>query len=169
VLWLDAHGDFNTPETTPSGFLGGMPLAMLVGRGDLSLMRAIGLDPIVEERVVITDARDLDPAEAVALRESAVTHLPAFDDLRAFPLPDYPLYVHVDTDVVDAADLPAMSYPAPGGPSLEAVAAALRRVGQEGQIAGVLFGLWNADLAGDDRPLTATLTLVRAFLAGLTA
>src|SRR3990172_8795656 len=45
LVWLDAHGDFNTPETTPSGFIGGMPLAMIAGRGDLRLIEAAGLTP----------------------------------------------------------------------------------------------------------------------------
>src|SRR5512136_997268 len=51
LLWLDAHGDFNTWETTPSGFLGGMPLAMLVGRGDQTMAQAVGLRPLPESRV----------------------------------------------------------------------------------------------------------------------
>ena len=63
VLWLDAHGDFNTPTTSPSGFLGGMPLAMLVGRGDRRLLEAAGLAPLSERDVVLFDARDLDPAK----------------------------------------------------------------------------------------------------------
>jgi arginase len=167
ILWYDAHGDFNTPETSPSGFLGGMPLAMLVGRGDMSLLDGVGLTPLPESDVILTDARDLDPAERRALRESAVIHLPNFDDLLTHPLPDKPLYIHLDTDVINPAEMPAMSYPAPGGPSVEAVAASLRRVAREGQIAGILFGLWNAEIASDDRPLQGTLRLVRAFVEGL--
>ena len=64
LVWFDAHGDFNTMETTLSGFLGGMPLAMLVGRGDLALPEAVGLAPLPESRVILTDGRDLDPPEA---------------------------------------------------------------------------------------------------------
>jgi arginase len=60
LIWFDAHGDFNTRETTPSGFLGGMPLAMLTGRGDQTMLKALGLKPISDDRVVLTDARDLD-------------------------------------------------------------------------------------------------------------
>lgn len=86
VLWYDAHGDFNTWETTPSGFLGGMPLAWLVGRGDMQVMNGVGLSPILERDVFITDARNLDPGEAIALRESAVTHLPCLDVETALPV-----------------------------------------------------------------------------------
>ena len=52
ILWYDSHGDFNTPATTPSGFLGGMPLAALVGRGNQHLMRGMELAPIAEARCV---------------------------------------------------------------------------------------------------------------------
>jgi arginase len=166
VIWYDAHGDFNTPETTPSGFLGGMPLAMLAGRGDLCYMRRVGLEPLDERDIIITDARDLDPGEAVALRESPVKHLPDVTALLTAALPDKPLYVHLDTDVVNTAEMPGMAYPAAGGPSLAEVASTLERVGRDGQIAGLLVSLWNANLAANKLPLQGTLRLVRAFVGG---
>lgn len=170
VVWYDAHGDFNTPETSPSGFLGGMPLAMLVGRGDMRVMQAIELDPLDERDVIITDARDLDPAEAVALRESAVTHLPHVNELLIAPLPDKPLYIHLDVDVVRMREMPAVSFQSSGGPALDTVAASLERVARDApQIAGMLVSLWNDELARDGRALASTLTLVRAFVAGIRA
>src|SRR3990170_5555832 len=66
LLWFDAHGDFNTWQTTPSGFLGGMPLAMAVGRGEQRLVEALGMRPIEEASVILSDARDLDPGEREA-------------------------------------------------------------------------------------------------------
>jgi arginase len=165
VLWYDAHGDFNTWETTPSGFLGGMPLAMLVGRGDMSYMQGVGLAPMREKDVMISDARDLDPDESVSLLESFVNYLPDIDDLLTEPLPTKPLYVHFDTDVVDVKEMPAVGYPAPGGPTVEQTAATLRRVARDANIAGVLFSLWNNTLPGADRSYQATLQLVRALTA----
>lgn len=165
VIWYDAHGDFNTPETTPSGFLGGMPLAMLVGRGDLRYMQGLELAPIAESDVIITDARDLDPEEAIALRSSGVTHLPQVDALLTHPLPQKPLYIHFDTDVVDTSEMPGMSYPAPGGPSMVQAAATLSHLRRSATVAGILFSLWNDSLtrpAGDQRALENTLRLVRA-------
>lgn len=170
VVWYDAHGDFNTPETSPSGFVGGMPLAMLVGRGDMHMMQTIDLAPLDERDVIITDARDLDPAEAVALHESAVTHLPDVGDLLTAPLPDKPLYIHLDVDVVRMQDMPAVTFQSKGGPALETVAASLERIARDApQIAGMLVSLWNDELARDDRALQSTLTLVRAFVAGVRA
>jgi arginase len=167
VIWLDAHGDFNTPQTTPSGFLGGMPLAMLVGRGAMHLMNGIELAPVPETDVILTDARDLDPMESIALRDSRVTHLLDVRDLLTVPLPDRPLYIHLDTDIVDPAELPGMAYPAPDGPDLATVAGALRRVARDGRPAGLLVSLWSAALTDDPRALNGTLGLARAFTEAL--
>ena len=114
VLWYDSHGDFNTPETTPSGFLGGMPLAALVGRGNQHLMRGIDLEPIAESDVIVSDGRNLDPEEGIMLRQSQVTIYETLQALNTAALPEKPLYIHFDTDVVDCEDMPAMSYPRAG-------------------------------------------------------
>jgi arginase len=167
VLWYDAHGDFNTPETTLSGFLGGMPLAMLVGRGNERLMQGVGLVPLNERDVLITDARDLDPAEGVLLRQSNLTHLRHVNELLDVPLPQKPLYIHLDVDVVDSAEMPAMNYPASGGPSLDQVAATLDRVAREGQGVGILLSLWNGAMEGADVALQNTLRLLRALVGGM--
>ena len=82
VAWIDAHGDFNTHESTLSGFVGGMPLAMITGRGDQTLMEAAGLRPVPDERVILADARDLDPPERKLLQQSRVTHTVDFEALR---------------------------------------------------------------------------------------
>jgi arginase len=70
LVWFDAHGDFNTWETTPSGYIGGMPIAMLVGRGEQTIVEGVGLEPMDEGRIVIADARDVDADEGVALKGS---------------------------------------------------------------------------------------------------
>ncbi|MCY3715021.1 MAG: arginase family protein [Chloroflexi bacterium] len=162
ILWYDSHGDFNTPETTPSGFLGGMPLAALVGRGNQRLMRGLQLAPIAEADIVISDVRNLDPEEGVMLRESQVAIYETLGELDAAPLPDKPLYIHFDTDVVDCAEMPAMSYPEPGGPTLDESIASLRSALEKSRVAAVLFSLWNSALPGADEAQAATLRLVRA-------
>src|SRR5262245_45014890 len=121
ILWLDAHGDFNTPETSPSGFVGGMPLAMLVGRGDRWLRENVGLAPIAERDVILCDARDLDPEEAVSLAGSQVAHVRSVAEIPTRVPPARPVYVHFDTDIIDAREAPAMMYPVGGGPSVIAL------------------------------------------------
>ena len=116
LLWLDAHGDFNTPATTPSGYLGGMPLAMLTGRGDLEILDALRAHTIDDDAVVLYDARDLDPLEREALAASRVTHVTSIDALDSFDFCRGPVHVHLDPDVLNPLDAPAMAYPAPGGP-----------------------------------------------------
>ncbi|UCD77109.1 MAG: arginase family protein, partial [Desulfobacterales bacterium] len=116
LVWFDAHGDFNTWQTTPSGFLGGMPLAMLVGRGEQTMLNALDLKPLAEDRVILTDARDLDPGEKLLIEQAAIIHITDVRDLLNLTLPEGPLYVHIDTDILDPAEAPAMNYPATGGP-----------------------------------------------------
>ncbi len=164
VLWYDAHGDFNTPATTPSGFLGGMPVAMLVGRGDLRYMNGLELAPMAEDNIMISDARDLDPEEGVALRASQLIHYPNVDDLLTAPLPDKPLYIHLDVDVVDSNEMPGLGYPAPGGPTTDQVNVTLKRVVAERPRAGILFSLWNDSLTTDDSALQQVLSMVRTII-----
>jgi arginase len=137
VIWLDAHGDFNTPRTTRSGYLGGMALAMLVGRTGAQLTRAIGLRAIPEEACVLAGARDLDPLERALLDASAVRRVDDVAALAYASLPPSPWYVHLDVDVVDPSELPPLRFPAPGGPSTSEVAAALRALASRGTIAAL--------------------------------
>lgn len=141
VVWFDGHGDFNTPETSPSGYLPGMALAMLVGRGHRGLAERLDMQPIDERHVLLVDARDLDPAEAEALAASQVTHAEVGGVAAAVPgASSVPIYVHVDADVVDPVDMPGMGFPAAGGPSLAAVAEALAALSATGRLCAVSFG-----------------------------
>lgn len=160
LLWFDAHGDFNTPETSPSGFLGGMPLAMLVGRGGEALRGELHLDPLPEARVVITDARDLDPLEGPLLAGSQVVHRPRVEDLLSHPLSEGPLWVHFDADVVDPSESPAQHYPAPGGPSAETVRAVFRHIAATRRLAAVSVSAWDPALDTEGASRRVTLALL---------
>jgi len=132
IVWFDAHGDVQTLETTASGYLGGLPLRILVGYRPELITAAIGLMPVDEDRVLLVDARDLDPPEVEYLARSAIRRCAVRDAATA--LPDGPIYLHVDLDVVDPDDLPGLLFPTPGGPSLPAVAEAVRDVLATGRV-----------------------------------
>lgn len=147
IVWLDAHGDFNTPETTITGFLGGMPLAMITGRGDPAMGRSVGLRPLPDGDVFLSDARDLDPRERQLLESSGVHHVRNPSDIPSALPADRPVYVHLDMDVLDPADAPAMTYSVPGGPRLEKVIALGESLRASGRLAAVSVTTW--DLAAD--------------------
>lgn len=164
LVWFDAHGDFHTWETTQSGFLGGMPLAMIVGRGEQTIVEGVGLNPLDESRVILVDGRDLDPGEDEAVAASRLT-LRSTRDLIRRGLPPGALHVHVDLDVIDPREMPAHNYPAPGGPSLRDVQAALARLAATGRVAAVSFSTWNPSLPGADRASAAAALLATTILA----
>jgi arginase len=151
-LWLDAHGDFNTPDTTPSGFLGGMCLAAACGRWDAGLDAA----PIDPARVVMCGVRDLDSGERAELDFAGI------GTVRASELPDRlrgeAVYVHLDLDVLDPDVLPAQ-FPAQHGMS----PAGLRRLLSELADAARVVGLEVTALeAPDDEEERAALVDVVA-------
>lgn len=148
LIWFDAHGDFNTWDTSPSGFLGGMPLAMLVGRGDQTLLEALDLDPMDEERVILTDGRDLDEGEGVLLGRSSVTHLQNTQELMDYSFSDQPLWIHFDTDIIDPQDVPAQNYPAPDGIRIDDLQEVFQFLANTGLICGISLSSWAPDLPG---------------------
>ncbi len=131
LVWLDAHGDFNTPQITVSGYLAGMSLAMLTGRSPDPFSGPLGVRPVPDRHVVLLDARDLDPAERGALEASDVRRVAA--DAREVAaalddLPAGPVYLHVDVDVVDGGDLPGLRFPAGEGPTFSRVEECLSEI-----------------------------------------
>jgi arginase len=133
MLWLDAHPDFNTPETTRSGSLGGMPVAVATGRALQRMRLDAHLDPPLPDRhVVMGGVRLTDPLEQQLLDASAIEQL-TVDDLRhatpaVFAQLDRlsritdKLYVHIDMDVLDPREVMAHQNKVPGGPSSEELA-----------------------------------------------
>lgn len=153
VVWFDAHGDIHTVESSTSGYIGGMPLRQILGADAGLLADPLGLRPLPEDRAVLVDARDLDPAEAEFLASSRVRHCPV-DDVA---LPDGPLLLHIDVDVIDKDDLPGLKFPVGGGPSYDAVVASVRRILATGRVAALDVACpWHLP-EGDDDAVRARL------------
>ncbi|OEZ59887.1 arginase family protein [Duganella sp. HH105] len=168
ILWLDAHGDFHTWETTQTKYLGGMPLAVLVGRGDRrrqgrdaigAMLATIGVTPFPEERVVLSDARDLDPGELEAVRSSDIVCC-GIDRIGEHLKPGERLYLHFDSDVMDAeAEMPALKYHVKAGPSFADIAALFRSLRGPGIIA-VSVSAWHEEKDHDNKAAQACLALL---------
>jgi arginase len=136
IVWFDAHGDVQTLETTTSGYLGGLALRLLTAYRPELIAARLGLRPVPEDRIVLAGARDLDPPEVTYLAGAQITRREVAG-LSAAGLPDGPLYVHVDMDVIDGAGLPGLRFPAPGGPDAAQLADALRVLLATGQVAAL--------------------------------
>jgi arginase len=133
MLWLDAHPDFNTPETTRSGSLGGMPVAVATGRA-LHRMRVDAQlnKPLEDRHVVMAGVRLTDPLEQQLLDQSSIQQL-SVDDLRNMTpavfaqldrlsrLTDK-IYIHIDLDVLDPKEVMGHGNKVPNGPSSEQLA-----------------------------------------------
>jgi arginase len=119
VVWFDAHGDFNTPETTPTGFFDGFGLAMLTGSGWQTLRKTVdGLQAVPEEHVVLAGVRDLDPREEERLAASGVMRADAASLAEALAVLRSrvdAVYVHVDLDVLDPSEGVANDLAVEGG------------------------------------------------------
>jgi len=135
VLWLDAHGDYNTPGTSGSGYLGGMCLAAATGEWDAGLGEAMPA-----ERVILAGVRDLDPGERMLLEQSPATVIGAstIETLVAAKnaLDGAPVYVHLDLDVIDPSVFPAQ-FPAPGGLPPEKLFDLLEAVTEDCELVGL--------------------------------
>jgi arginase len=167
LIWFDAHGDFNTWQTTPSGFLGGMPLAMLVGTGEQTMLMSLEIKPLAEDRVVLADGRDLDPGEKILINNSTVIHLTNVRELLALQLPDAPLYIHLDTDIINPAEAPAMSYPAAGGPSVGELQTVMKHLKRTEKIAAISVSTWNPKMDKDGRSRNVCMGLLNTLITPL--
>jgi arginase len=178
LVWMDAHGDFNTPRTTLSGMLGGMPVAVCAGLAHPAWRELAGVvAPLPTDRIVLVDVRNLDPPEEQLIR--------ATDAVIAAVEPGRPgadlaaavaalaarcelIYLHVDSDILDAALVPNHGTREPNGPGLDAVARAIDTVMATGKVAA--FAVVSVYGAGEGRATSAAsgVGLIRAGLEGWT-
>jgi len=177
VVWVDAHGDFNTPETSFSGILAGMPVAILAGLAGPLWRNAAGLaTPVATENIILAGVRELDEKEEELIRSTNVQVVPAtelcdgdtfaqaIDRLaRRCPL----LYLHVDLDVLDPRFVPSASTPSANGVSIEELVAAMASVLQTGTVAAVTISSLNpgAGARGERSVASAMKTITGALPA----
>lgn len=157
LVYMDAHGDFNTPETTPSGLIGGMNVAITAGRGPKQLVEMFGHSPLLpEENIVLYGTRELDSMEEMALAESKVrvyTREKIREDgvekvvkeiLHDLKLRCDNVYVNVDLDVLDETEMSAQSQPVRDGLSIHEFQKTLQAIVKSGKLCGIAIMVFNA-------------------------
>jgi arginase len=170
LVWFDAHGDFNTPRTSLTGMLGGMPVAVAAGLAWPEWReRSRMVVPIPTDRIVLVDVRNLDPAEEQLIQATDATVAAAaagrpgadlgaaVDDLaRRCDL----IYLHIDSDVLDRRYVPNHPTVEPGGPDMTEVQSAVDRVMATGKVAALgLVAVWAHDEGGRTAVESATQLL----------
>ena len=177
TVWFDAHGDFNTPETTVSGCLDGMGLAMAAGRCWRSLLRTIpGFSPIPEANILHIGSRDLDPEEARLLQQSEIEVVTPHEGESSFrkaidiafnKLRDKVarIYLHVDMDVLDTGEALPNHLAVPGGLSVEVVEEVIRMVKAKFEVCASAITSLDPDYDKDDKVLGAGIRIIKAFAA----
>lgn len=176
MIWFDAHGDFNTPDTTLSGLLDGMGLAMATGRCWKAMLNHIpGFAPIPDEHVIHVGGRDYDAEEEINLRASGIRlvepndieamqkdFLAALDELSRHTKR---VYIHMDLDVLDMGDALANHADSPGGLPLEFVLEAIRMTRNRFEVCAGAIGSFDPDFDRDDKVLGAGIEISKAITA----
>jgi arginase len=154
VVWLDAHGDLNTPQTSPSARFHGMVLRTLLGAGPEALVRLLPRR-LNADQIILAGVRDLDRDEIVFASDAAVARLAPADLLvpdrvsgRVRATGFTKVYVHLDLDVLDPVDFPDSLMQTPGGPTVDQVVETIRHLDASFDVVGfsvVEFRLRTAD------------------------
>jgi arginase len=176
LVWFDAHGDFNTPNTTLTGYLGGMPVAVCAGLGWPRWREGAGIvAPLPTDRILFVGLRNLDPAEEQLIHATSAA--------LAAPAPGFPgqelgpavtalaarcdlLYLHIDSDILDGSLVPNHAYSEPGGPDLEQVLAAVETVMSTGKVAAYAVVSVYGEGEGSKTSIASGMALIRGGLEG---
>jgi arginase len=167
LVWIDAHGDFNTPKTQADGLLGAMPVSTVAGFCLPAWRKGAGIEvPLTTDQIVMVDVRHLGEEEAVIVDASDITVVgidspdlgPAVD--RLADETDL-LYVHIDLDILDRDLIPAHMAQEPGGPNVEQTVAALDRIFATGRVDAFALVSLYAFLPEGDKSVDAALGILK--------
>lgn len=137
VVWFDGHADVNTPETSTTGFLGGLALSGPLGLWDSGLGAGLAAD-----HALLAGARDVDPPEQALVDAGGVGLVPVgpgFTGRLVEVVAGRPVYVHIDCDVLEPGQLPT-DYAVPGGPTLAELAGTLEALARSSEVVGLEVG-----------------------------
>lgn len=171
IIWIDAHSDINTPETSPSGNVHGMPLASLLGLGPEPLSTIFGYSPkIAAENTVLVGVRDIDAAERANIRRAGVTEVYTMRDidergmravmeeaLRAAGRGTAGYHVSLDMDWIDPEDAPGVGTPVRGGATYREAHLAMEILADHGRM--LSFEIVEVNPVIDEHNRTADLAV----------
>ncbi|MGD2120484.1 MAG: arginase family protein [Gemmatimonadota bacterium] len=181
LVWVDAHGDFNTPETTLSGMLGGMPVAVSAGLALDRLRRESHLDPAIStEHIVMVAVRDTDPEEQDLIEKHRLAMISTQDvrdisealhaEMARLSSEVDLIYVHIDMDVLDPREVQGHGLSVPDGPTSHELAAALTEMFRYPRVAGLGIASTPAyDLDPGELSRQAAYRLIQGALEGVRA
>lgn len=174
VVWFDAHGDFNTPDTSPTGYLDGMCLATAAGLSWKLMARAIpGFRPLKIEHIIHAGGRDFDPEEACLMKEKGVTTIEAQQlhekgacgalelALNALRSRVKDIYLHFDVDVLEPDITPGNHYAVPGGLHPAQLREAFAMLRERFIIRGMGIGSFDPSYDVEGKTLRAVKDLVK--------
>jgi arginase len=170
VVWFDAHGEGNTPETTKSGFLDGMGIAILTGQCWHNLARSIpGFHPLPARRVLLIGSRDVEPEESALLDRVGVLRVAGTSGLQpAIAQVGHGsdgFYLHFDLDVLDPQEATSNQWAPAGGMRLAELLEAVRTIRRQARVKGFGFGSYDPELDANRRALSAVVAITEALVA----
>ncbi len=172
LLWIDAHGDFNTPEISPSGFVGGMPLAIMCSRSPQFSQQIENQQPIIDENAVVhLGGRDFDLLESGAIRSSRMKiYSPSkFQDnpeklaeeiAETLAKQSDWIICHLDVDAIDPTIISAVNYPCRNGLAPEDVNTVVAALSKTGKLRAFNLTAYNSTLDKDGECGKTILDLV---------
>ena len=174
ILWFDAHGEFNTPETTRSGFFDGMPLAIATGRCWRRMAESIpNFSPVPERNIILVGARDTDAEEQAALDASGITQVRNPEMLGEVMDEAAPRvqrwYIHLDLDALDPGEATANQWVPPGGLTARGIAKAIEEAAQRLPIGAAAIASLDPACDGDGRALAIARELLRVTIESLSS
>jgi arginase len=178
IIWFDGHGDFNTPETTESGFLDGMALATAAGLCWKKMTASIpGFRAVPADNILHVGGRDFYAEEQTLFEESGGTIVDAetisrlgITEALNFPLRTLRMrgpriYLHFDLDVLDPTRAPANEFAAPGGITVSQIQEAIEMIGQRFTICACGVASYDPRYDREDEVLTAGMTIIKSVVA----
>ncbi len=178
LVWLDAHADINTPETSLSGLLAGMPVAVAAGLCLERLRLKCGMEhPIPTQNVIMVGVRDVDPLEQEIIDGSSIRHISVEDIRQLRPIIKTEMnrlgsitdiiYVHLDVDVLDPLEVPGHGLPVEDGPTSRELGAAFEVMFAHSKVRGLGIAGYPAGNDPDMITLSAIYHLIECAIIGL--